>query len=96
MPQTRNNTMDVEHRLNELMALPPEQRLLLGERLIESVPTFGSPEIEQAWSAEISRRVAEIEDGTEPGIPAENVFREARQRLTDAREVSPSRPRRDD
>jgi putative addiction module component (TIGR02574 family) len=71
----------VEHKLSELMDLPPEARLELGERLIESVPGFADPEVRQAWSQEIARRVKEVDDGLVELIPAEDVLREARERI---------------
>jgi putative addiction module component (TIGR02574 family) len=39
------------------------------------------PAIEAAWAAEVDRRIAEIESGQVQGIPAEQVFAEARKRL---------------
>ncbi len=45
-------------------------------------------DIEEAWRKEISRRVQEYEEGKVKGIPAEEVFREARKRLDGARQIS--------
>jgi putative addiction module component (TIGR02574 family) len=39
------------------------------------------PEIDTAWKAEIRRRIDEIETGKVQGIPAEEVFSEARRIL---------------
>lgn len=45
----------------EALQLSPAERALLVERLISSLDT--DPEIEEAWSAEVERRHAEIESG---------------------------------
>jgi putative addiction module component (TIGR02574 family) len=39
-------------------------------------------EIREAWAAELMRRIAEIESGEDPGIPAEEVYRLARESLS--------------
>lgn len=68
----------VESKLGELMGLTPAERLALAERLVESTPAYGSPDIEQAWSQEISRRVKDVEEGRVKGIPAEGFHAELR------------------
>jgi putative addiction module component (TIGR02574 family) len=55
----------------EALKLPEEDRLALGERLLQSVPT--DPAIQEAWDAEIARRVDDIESGKITGIQAEEV-----------------------
>jgi len=39
-------------------------------------------EIREAWAAEMMRRMAEVESGEDPGIPAEEVHRLARESLS--------------
>ena len=67
-------TADIDAKFQELLALSPVARLELGERLIESVPPFGDPEVERAWSEEIERRGRELDEGTVVGIPAREVL----------------------
>jgi len=54
-----------EQVLQNALALPPEDRVFLVERLEESVShgQFASPEIAAAWTAEIDRRIAAYERG---------------------------------
>jgi putative addiction module component (TIGR02574 family) len=61
------------------LALPEEQREELVHRLLNSLNDLGEPglskrESEQAWAAEINRRIAAAESGEDPGIPNEIVF----------------------
>lgn len=62
---------------DQARVLPPEERAKLAESLLESLH---SPlaEIEQAWAAEIERRVTAFDRGEIPAYPAEDVFAEAR------------------
>jgi putative addiction module component (TIGR02574 family) len=75
------------------MKLPPTKRLRLAEKLMDSVDDFATPEIAKAWQAELARRVEEVENGTDPGVPAAEVHAEARRRLREARRISPARHR---
>jgi putative addiction module component (TIGR02574 family) len=59
--------------------LPPEERAKLAERLIASLER--NPEVEKAWEEEIRRRIAEFDAGRIESVPAETVFKEARNRL---------------
>jgi putative addiction module component (TIGR02574 family) len=54
-----------EQVLQDALALPPEDRAFVVERLDQSLPhgEFASPEIAAAWSAEIDRRIAAYERG---------------------------------
>jgi putative addiction module component (TIGR02574 family) len=49
----------------EAMKLSPEERARLADRLIASLSE--DAEIEEAWAAEVKRRVTEIEAGRAPG-----------------------------
>ena len=73
---------------------PAARRIELAEKLIASVEDFAAPEIEAAWNAEIESRVAEIREGRAEGIPAEEVMKEARKKLHEARRLSPAGRRR--
>jgi len=61
----------------------------LEEKLCEEHHSgFDSPEIEDAWMKEISRRTEEIDSGQVVGIPAEQVFAGIRQMLRERRAAS--------
>ena len=72
----------------EAMKLPPAKRVKLAEKLMGSVDDFVTEEIAEAWKHEITRRVEEIDKGTDLGVPAETVHAEARRRLRESRRVS--------
>ncbi len=63
------------------MALPPDERALLAQRLWDSLEDFVNPEIEQAWLEEAKKRWHEIEEGKVQCIPAEEVMKKARANL---------------
>jgi putative addiction module component (TIGR02574 family) len=70
----------VDELSQRALELPPEDRVLLAERLLATVHEI-DPEVEVAWDREIQRRLAEIENGTANLIPAEEVFAEVRRLL---------------
>jgi hypothetical protein len=67
--------------VKELMNLPANQRLAIGEQLLASVP----PLIDGASLAEYRRRDQELEDGITEGIPAHEAVEAARQELRQTR-----------
>ena len=71
---------ELESKATELLALPPNERLFLGERLVESVDRFATPEIAEAWSAELQNRLTDYESGKVAGIPSAEVHAEIRRR----------------
>ncbi|MDA0839733.1 MAG: addiction module protein [Planctomycetota bacterium] len=77
------------HRLAEdLLSLPPLSRAYLADRLVDSIDQYAEPEIEAAWRSEVERRLEEYEEGKVEGISSEEVFRQARKRLDEARKIS--------
>jgi len=64
--------------LEDALALPEDDRLDLAAVLWASVPREPDPEWEEAWHAEITRRLAD----PSPGVPWEQVRDELRARLT--------------
>lgn len=67
----------------EALKLSIEEREELLDRLAAS---FGDQEgVDEAWGEEIARRVAELDANGEAGIPAEQVFAEARATLAASR-----------
>ncbi len=63
---------------NEALSLPVDDRAELAHELIMSLDEGVDSDINNAWEAEISRRVQEIKDGTAKGRPAEEVLSEIR------------------
>ncbi|MGH8701258.1 MAG: addiction module protein [Burkholderiales bacterium] len=63
----------------EAMKLTAEERARLADRLIASLSE--DAEIEEAWAAEVERRIAEIEAGRAPVVPAAAAIARARDAL---------------
>ncbi|MGO8701470.1 MAG: addiction module protein [Limisphaerales bacterium] len=59
--------------------------------MMESIDDYVTPELETAWNDEIGRRVKEIQSGSEKGIPAEDVMKEARRALNETRRLPSAR-----
>jgi putative addiction module component (TIGR02574 family) len=53
--------------------LPESDRALLAGLLIESLEAEPDEEVEEAWLAEVERRVAELESGSVQTVPWEEV-----------------------
>ena len=64
---------------NAALKLSPEERSQLADRLIDSL--FEDDQIENAWAAEIERRVEAIESGRVELIPAADSIARARAAL---------------
>jgi putative addiction module component (TIGR02574 family) len=58
---------------HEAAQLPEHDRATLAGLLIETLDPVSETEVEPAWSEEIKRRMAEIDDGTAELIPWEEV-----------------------
>ena len=63
----------------QAMKLTAEERARLADRLIASLTE--DAEIEEAWAAEVERRIAEIEAGRAPVLPAADAIARARDAL---------------
>jgi putative addiction module component (TIGR02574 family) len=59
-----------------VLALPEAERALLVERLLETLSEEGDDMTEEELVAELDRRRAEMADGTDPGIPASDIWHE--------------------
>ena len=51
----------------EALKLKPDERAMLAQRLLASLED--DAEIEEAWAAEVERRIAEVESGAVQVIP---------------------------
>jgi len=67
----------------EVLELPPRSRARLAEKIIASLDDYAEPKLAAKWNKEIGRRVAEIQSGTEKGIPAAEVMKLARAALNE-------------
>lgn len=68
---------------SEALKLPQESRIKLFERLLRSFEETLDldDEVARAWAEEADRRDRAMDDGTEPEIPAEEVFARVRSSL---------------
>ena len=69
----------VEQIRQDAMQLSDEDRLVLGEQLLATVPP--EPGYEEAWTKEIEQRLRDFDEGRTTGIPAEEVFARLRHRF---------------
>jgi putative addiction module component (TIGR02574 family) len=70
-----------EEVFRDALALPPEARAELTERLVESLAQDISPEIISAQLAEVRRRIAQIESGEVELIPGDEALARVRNLL---------------
>jgi putative addiction module component (TIGR02574 family) len=69
-------TSRLESLAAEALALAPEDRVQLADRLIASV--FPDKDVADAWAEEVERRIREIENGSAPLTPAAEAIARAR------------------
>jgi putative addiction module component (TIGR02574 family) len=72
---------DLSEILRDASELSEQDRATLGGLLIESLETEVDADVEAAWSAEIARRVAQLDAGTAKTVPWEEVRQRLRERL---------------
>jgi putative addiction module component (TIGR02574 family) len=65
---------------NAALALPPDDRALLAEHLMDSLTQVDQAEIDDYWLKEIERRSKEMDDGIVTPIPGEAVMARLRSR----------------
>ena len=65
---------------NAALALPPDDRALLAEHLMDSLTQVDQAEIDDYWLKEIERRSKEMDDGIVTPIPGEEVMARLRSR----------------
>jgi hypothetical protein len=66
----------------EALKLKPEARAELAEKLLRSLEDLSDEDIERLWAEEALRRDAELDAGTASMRDAEDVFRDARARIS--------------
>ena len=67
-----------EEIIEQAMALPPDARALLADKLLHSLDSPTREEIDRLWAEEAERRVRQIRNGEVERIPGEEVFKEIR------------------
>ena len=65
----------------DAMKLPLRDRVQVAQRLISTLDGEVEADTEALWFAEAERRLDELRSGKVQGIPAEDVFRKAREAL---------------
>jgi hypothetical protein len=73
--------MGFEELRDEALKLSPEARAQLAHALLLSLDDLSEAEIEELWLDEAIRRDEEIDAGKVELRPADDVFRDARERL---------------
>jgi putative addiction module component (TIGR02574 family) len=74
--------MDTKELESQALKLDPKARARLAQRLLGSLEELSEEECAQLWAEEAQRRDAQMDAEPESGHPADNVFREARSRVT--------------
>ena len=74
-------TKAAEDILDDALALPLDQRAELAAELLASLDGEPDEAVEEAWTAEIVRRVERIQRGEAKGRPWEEIRAELEQRL---------------
>jgi putative addiction module component (TIGR02574 family) len=67
---------------SEVLKLAPKDRARLAQRLLESLDTLSEQEIQSLWLDEAERRDRDLDADPSRAIPAAEVLREARSRLS--------------
>jgi putative addiction module component (TIGR02574 family) len=68
----------VDHVLDEILALPAEERSAVAAALLDSLEDVDSATISDAWRAEVKRRRDELRSGAVRAMP----WSEVKQRLS--------------
>ena len=72
--------MSTQQIVREAMALPPEERAKLADKLLASLDTEAQNEIDRAWAEEAERRVDEFDAGKMQAEDVETVIDAMRKR----------------
>ena len=78
----RYKTMTTEQVEDEALKLKPAARAELAEKLLRSLEDLSDEDIERLWAEEAARRDSELDSGTATMRDAEDVFRDARTRIS--------------
>lgn len=67
--------------LSAALSLPPDERAMLADRVLESLDPPNQKQIDAAWAEEVERRIREIDEGKVETIDGELVMQELRSRF---------------
>ena len=67
---------------DQALSLPTIDRVQLANKLLESLNSPSSEELNTLWAEEAERRIDELDSGTVQAIPGEKVLADIRKRLT--------------
>lgn len=67
---------------SEVLKLAPRDRARIAQKLLASLEELSEPEIESLWLEEAERRDRALDEDPSRAIPAAEVMREARARLS--------------
>ena len=70
----------IEGLTHEALGLSEPERASLAQTLLRSLDPDEDAEVDAAWTEEIARRVQRVREGVAQGRPAEDVFRDLRNR----------------
>ena len=73
--------MSIEELESEAMKLDPKARARLAGKLLESLDTLSEAENERTWVDEAERRDRDLDSDGDDGRSADEVLRDARDRL---------------
>ncbi len=74
-------SLTIDQIVEETRSLPHDVVIDLVDRILLAAHGGQTPAHEQAWSATVHRRIAEIEQGTSKLIPLDDALAEARKRI---------------
>jgi len=74
--------MTTEQLQDEALKLKPEARAELAEKLLQSLEDLSDDDIERLWAQEAVRRDADLDSGTASMRDVDEVFRDARARIS--------------
>ncbi len=69
---------DLQRITDEVLSMPAASRAQLARRLLESLNSSESDEIEQSWAREADERLRQIDEGEVDMLDGEDVLREMR------------------
>jgi putative addiction module component (TIGR02574 family) len=72
--------MSIEQLTHDALTLPESDRAQLAQALLLSLEPAAEKGVAAAWDAEVARRLESVTLGTAQGRPAEDVFRDVRNR----------------
>ena len=66
--------------IDEVLSLPADTRILLVEKLLNSLNLPTQVEIDRLWAKEAERRISQIDKGMVKLLPGEKVFSDIRKK----------------